>query len=92
MSIKLDKKEYNELLMCVDIRLSFISQKINFLIKLREKAITGEIYDDSFDKKIKSLKEEYSLLDSLRDKILKGNKNKKRNRLKYGKRICNKKW
>ena len=53
MSINLDKKEYNELLMCVDIRLSFISQKINFLIKLREKAITGEIYDDSFDKKNK---------------------------------------
>lgn len=70
MSINLDKKEYNELLMCVDIRLSFISQKINFLRKLREKAITGEIYDDSFGKKIKLLKEEYSLLDSLRDKIL----------------------
>lgn len=70
MSINLDKKEYNELLMCVDIRLSFISQKIKFLIKLRGKAKTGEINDDSFDKKIKSLKEEYSLLDSLRNKIL----------------------
>lgn len=70
MSIELDKKEYNELLMCIDIRLSFVSRKINSLIKLREKVITGEIDDDSFDKKIKFLKEEYSLLDSLRVKIL----------------------
>lgn len=76
MSIHLDIWVNNELLMCIYYRLKFINKKINSLLKLRLKVITGEIDDYnliySCNKKINHFKEEYSLLLSLRNKILYG--------------------
>lgn len=76
MSILLDIWVREELITCICYRLKFIDKKINSLLKLRLKVITGEIDDFnliySCNERINHFKEEYSLLISLRDKILYG--------------------
>lgn len=78
MSIILDIWVRQELLTCIYYRLKFINKKINSLLKLRLKVITGEIDDFnliySYNERISHFKEEYSLLISLQNKILYGEK------------------